>query len=318
MRRGKRQDFYDFAEQAITRMERQGKADSARRYRHVVFKKFKPVAGSPLPFDRIDVRLLREFETAMVEKGNARSTVATAFRAVRSIYNKGVAEGLVEQADSPFLRFRPAPVPRKKKVSLTDAEMRAMEEAELPEDGIRRHARDAWVLSFYCAGMRFKDVCLLRRSDIRRDGDGWRLRYSSSKSHDSFALRLPEPAVRIAEHYGLGDPDADPDEFLFPFLRGEDIKTPEKLRRVKDSRNVSVNKQLKIVAEQVGVKKNVSFHLSRHTFASLAVVRGLDVHAISGLLGHEDLKTTVTYLSDLDQAGADRAMDQVFGGSNGK
>jgi integrase len=315
VRRGKkRQDFYDFAEQAITGMERKGQADSARRYRHVVFTKFKASAGSPLPFDRIDVRLLREWETAMVEKGNAASTVATAFRAVRSIYNKAVSEGLVEAGDSPFLRFRPAPVPRKKKEKLSDKEMRAIEEADLPEDGIRRHARDAFVFSFYCAGMRFKDVCLLRRSDLRRDGDGWRLHYSMSKTSDTFALKVPGPAVEIAERYGLGDPDEDPDEHLFPFLRGENIKTPEKLRRVKDSRNVSVNKQLKIIAEKVGVKKNVSMHVARHTFASLAQTRGIAVHAISGLLGHEDLKTTVRYLADLDQAGADSAMDEMFGG----
>lgn len=314
VRRGKRQDFYDYAEQAITRMERQGKADSARRYRHVVFKKFKASAGSPLPFDRIDVRLLREWETAMVEKGNAASTVATAFRAVRAIYNKAVAEGIVESGDSPFLRFRPAPVPRKRKVKLTDAEMRAIEEADLPEGGIRRHARDAFVFAFYCAGMRFKDVVLLRVGDFKRDGDAWRLHYAMSKTSDTFDLKLPAPAVEIAVRYGLGAPDVDPEWFLFPFLQGEDIKTPEKLRRIKDSRNVSVNKQLKIVAQKAGVRKNVSFHIARHTFANLARVRGIGVHAISGLLGHKDYKTTAIYLADLDQEGADNALDEMFGG----
>lgn len=313
VRRGKRQDFFAFAEMVITRMERQGKADSARRYRHVITKKLKEVVPGPLPFDRIDVRLLREWETHMIEKGNQAATVATAFRAFRSIYNKGVAEGLADPSKSPFLRFRPAPVPQKRKEKLTDGEMRAIEEVELKEGGKACVARDAFVFAFYAAGMRWKDICLLRLGDFRRDGDGWRLHYTSAKSHDTFALKLPAQAAKIAKRYGLGNSGADPDDLLFPFLRGEKIKTPEQLRRLKDSRGVAVNKQLKKVAKKAGVEKNVSFHLARHSFADLARVRGIDLYTISKALGHADLKTTQHYLRGFDQEALDGAMKNLFG-----
>ena len=320
-RKGRR-DFYAFTEEAITRMEQRGKADSARRYRHVVLKKFKGFTGSPLPFERIDVRLLREFETKLIAKGNAASTVATNFRAIRSVYNKGVAEGLAEPADNPFLRFRPAPVPPKRKEKLTDAEMRRIEEVELKAGSAAAHARDAFVFSFYCAGMRFKDVCLLRRSDLRHDGEEWRLHYTMSKTADAFALKVPVLALEIARRYGLEDePTAwegrgeDPAPFLFPFLQGADLSTPEKLRRVKDSRNVVVNKQLKRVAKKAKVKKDVSFHLSRHSFADLARVRGIDLHTISKALGHSSLTVTENYLKGFDQDAIDGAMDELFGGA---
>src|SRR5690606_9364935 len=130
-------------------------------------------------------------------------------------------------------------------------------------------------------------------SDLRHDGEGWRLHYSMSKTADAFALKVPAPALEIARRYGLEDEPAegegrgeDPAPFLFPFLQGADLSTPEKLRRVKDSRNVGVNKQLKRVAKKAKVTKDVSFHLSRHSFADLARVRGIDLHTISKALGH--------------------------------
>lgn len=307
-------DFFAFAEEAIERMERQGKADSARRYRFVVFSNLQAFTGVPLPFYRMNVRLLRDWETSMIEIGNAAGTVATAFRAVRSIYNKAIAEGLVNRNDSPFLSFRPAPVPRPLKAKLTNEEMHAIEDVKLEAGSKAWHARNAFVFSFYCAGMRFKDVCLLRRSDIHRDGKGWRVHYTTAKNLRNFALKLPQRAVDIAGHYRLSDPKADPDEYLFPFLRGEDLSTPERLRRIKDSRNTAVNKQLKKISRLAGVETNVSFHIARHSFADLARVRGIDLYTISKALGHSNLSVTENYFKGTDQDALDGAMDELFGG----
>ena len=307
-------DFFAFAKGAIERMERHGQADSARRYRFVVFSKLRGFTGTSLPFDRLNVRLLRDWETSMIERGNAAGTVATAFRAVRSIYNKAIAEGLGNRNDSPFLNFRLAPVPRPVKAKLTNEEMQAIEDVNLEVGSKTWHARNAFVFSFYCAGMRFKDVCLLRRGDLHQDGGGWRVHYTTAKSFRNFALKVPQRAADIAVLYGLGDAMADPEEYLFPFLRDRDVSTPERLRRVKDSRNVTVNKQLKKIARLAGVETNVSFHIARHSFADLARVRGIDLHTISKALGHSSLKVTEIYLKGFDQHALDGAMDELFGG----
>jgi hypothetical protein len=46
--------------------------------------------------------------------------------------------------------------------------MPAIERVELHSGSSAWHARNAFVFAFYCAGMRFKDVCILRLSDLPR------------------------------------------------------------------------------------------------------------------------------------------------------
>jgi integrase/recombinase XerD len=103
-------------------------------------------------------------------------------------------------------------VPRSTKTKLTDAEMQKLETVELKKDSAAWHARNAFVFAFYCAGMRFKDVCLLKREDLRKEGDGYRLHYAMSKTHKAFALKVPPQAVEIARLYDLeeGDPKGLP------------------------------------------------------------------------------------------------------------
>lgn len=57
----------------------------------------------------------------------------------------------------------------------------------------------------------------------------------------------------------------------------------------------AVQLSCKWIAEKAGIKKNVSFHTSRHTFATLTISACGDLSTVSRLLGHKDLKTTQIY-----------------------
>lgn len=77
------------------------------------------------------------------------------------------------------------------------------------------------------------------------------------------------------------------------------IKRYEPFRKDKRLFNIGsldmVNKRIKSIARKCGIEKPVSFHLSRHSFAVMALNYGMPIESVSKILGHTDIKTTQIY-----------------------
>lgn len=52
---------------------------------------------------------------------------------------------------------------------------------------------------------------------------------------------------------------------------------------------------LKEIADICGIKKNLTFHLARHTFATMSLSKGVPIESVSKMLGHTNIKTTQIY-----------------------
>lgn len=61
-----------------------------------------------------------------------------------------------------------------------------------------------------------------------------------------------------------------------------------------------VNRVLRKWAEDAGVKKHVTFHVSRHTFATLLITSGNDIYSTMRLMGHTSVGTTIVYAKMVD------------------
>ena len=60
--------------------------------------------------------------------------------------------------------------------------------------------------------------------------------------------------------------------------------------------NQKANSYLKEIADLCGIKKNITFHCLRHSFASLITLEaGVPIETISRMLGHSDITTTQVY-----------------------
>lgn len=64
--------------------------------------------------------------------------------------------------------------------------------------------------------------------------------------------------------------------------------------------NADVNRTLKDIVTAAGISKRVTFHTSRHTFATLLLADGVAITTIQKLLGHTSVKTTQIYSEVLD------------------
>ena len=67
----------------------------------------------------------------------------------------------------------------------------------------------------------------------------------------------------------------------------------------------NVNPCIKLWAKKAGISKHISFHVSRHTFATLELTYGADLYTVSKLLGHKNIQTTQIYAKIVDRKKAE-------------
>jgi site-specific recombinase XerD len=73
--------------------------------------------------------------------------------------------------------------------------------------------------------------------------------------------------------------------------------------------NSHTNVCLKEIGALCGIKKKLTFHLARHTFATLTLSKGVSIESVSRMLGHTDIKTTQIYARiTSDKIGSDMAV----------
>ena len=111
-------------------------------------------------------------------------------------------------------------------------------------------------------------------------------------------------------------PFLDNDASYSKFITTEDFQkaSPELLTLLFnkiESQIALYNKSLKLIALKSKIKKKVSSHIARHSFADIARKK-VSVYDIQKMLGHTTLKVTESYLKSLDYDAMDKAMEEVF------
>lgn len=64
--------------------------------------------------------------------------------------------------------------------------------------------------------------------------------------------------------------------------------------------NKVTNRVLRLVRKKAGIEKRLTFHVARHTFATISITIGMPIEVVSKLLGHTDIKTTQIYAKVVD------------------
>ncbi len=306
-------DFFELGEQLLKELEANKKYYASKTLK-VVLKKFEDFEGErSLPLKQIDGGYLEKFESHLRAKhGNSDSTINKNFEPIRKIINRALKSHLM--ANDPFKEYEvPTRSRAKQKVKLTFEQIQDIEALKLEPGSWEWHVRNAFLFSFYSGGIRFGDICGLKWQNVKNG----KLSYQMNKNEKPFSTELNDYQKDILNRYS-----GAPDEYIFPFLNShKDYSDPVELRRAISSNNVLVNGKkeegaetgLKLIAKLAGIDENISFHVSRHSFAQYAVSeKGLDVYELMQTLRHSKIETTQSYLKSLNEELADKAMKKVF------
>lgn len=128
-------------------------------------------------------------------------------------------------------------------------------------------------------GLRHCDIQKLHWGDIQKVGDQYRLNFTQQKTKGVEYQPISEQAYQLC-----GTP-GDVDRLVF-----EDLPDPS-----------WVSRPLKRWIEAAGIKRRVTFHCLKHTFATLQIAGGTDLYTVSKMLGHTNVRTTQIYAKVVDK-----------------
>lgn len=179
---------------------------------------------------------------------------------VRLAYEKGI----IEKEPYSMCHF-----PRgkcKERRPLSEMELKRLREAELPDKEAK--VRDLFVFAAY-TGLAFCDVMEFNfKTMTEQSGDMYFIDGSRLKTGTTFFTPILPPAMEVLERYNY------------------------KLPKIS---NQKANDYLHLIESRLGINKSITFHVARHSFATLSLSHDVPIEKVARMLGHTDIKTTQIY-----------------------
>ena len=237
----------------------------------------------------VNLMWLMDLEAWLIERGNSKNTIATAMSALKSTVRQAVNFDILPK--DPFAKYTIRKGATYEKALDID-DVKQLESMDLTADYAK--CRDAWMFSFYCAGIRVSDLVMLDVSDVANG----KLEYTMRKNGKKMGFPLSEKAQAIANEY-IAEARAAGREKLFGLVPEgmEDKMAVAKAIRAATSYG---NKRLRQLSDELGIKK-ATWHAARAAFATYAVRSGMDLDTVRQMLAHSDLATTQMYLASRTQ-----------------
>lgn len=229
----------------------------------------------------LNIEFVSDFEFYLkTEKKIDLNTNAKYIKNLKKIINECVAKNWLHK--HPFLGYK-LKTKQTERPFLSEAELKRLEEKEFTIERLE-HVRDMFVFSCY-TGLAFVDVFNLTKDSITIGIDGERWVYTSrQKTKTTSRIPLLPPALAIIEKYK------------------DHPQACNKMKLLPIPSNQKANAYLKEIADLCEIKKQLTFHIARHTFATtVALTNGVPIESVSKMLGHKKLQTTQHYAKILDK-----------------
>jgi integrase len=266
-------DFVQFFYQI---KEKQKKKNSRKPYTNA-YNYLKSFTNDKLAFSEVDKKFCNDFKEYLLNNVAA-NTAHTYFSRLKAVLNVAVEKEIIDTNPARFIQIKKTDVERE---FLTIEELRKLKDTPCPNEQTKR----AFLFSCF-TGLRFSDIQKLTFNDVR---EGY-LYFRQEKTSDVERVPLSKSALGILDQQ-----------------RAEG-RTEGKVfnLNIHDATRKQINKWV----EKAELKKHVTWHVGRHTFATMALTHDIDIYTLRDLLGHKDLKNTQIYAKLIDKKKAE-AIDKL-------
>ncbi len=266
---------------AYLRHEKNASPHTVASYRRDLLQLDRYLEEKKVKLREIDNIVLRGFLAVLYERGEKKSTIGRKLAAIRSFFQFCVRKGWMDDNPAKVVATprQDKPVPS----FLSEEEMQ--EFLDLPQTSKPLDVRDKAMLELlYATGIRVSELVGIELEDVKFSERLIRVRGKGKKERLVPFGRVAEESlysylrVRASIHKGQVD-----DTPLFLNYRGKKLSSR------------SVERAVDKYIRRSALRRKISPHSLRHSFASHLLSRGADLRVIQELLGHESLATTQKY-----------------------
>ncbi len=272
-------DFIEyFGKQAAKRHKNDSKSISVNWDRaHDLLKIF--TKEKPLPFAQIDMHLIESFRDFLLKAprgGNksgtiSQNTASTYFTLFKAALHQAFIDSYFDVDIAAKVKGISGVESRREYLTIEELNKLAATPCEYPM--LKKAA-------FFSAltGLRHSDIRKMTWKELSVEGDHYRINFTQRKTGGVEYMPISEQAYLIC-----GEP-SEPDRLVF-----EGLQDPS-----------WINRPVKKWIEAAGIKKHITFHCFRHSYATNQLTEGTDLYTVSKMLGHTNIRTTQIYAKVVD------------------
>jgi len=295
-------DFYSFANTSCEAYLRAGQIGTYDKNRSVIEKLKKFTSQKDIFFQDITPEFLHKYETyCQITWKNKVNTINKDMKFIRKLFNDAYRIGKIEHSQIPFNKYQ-MKTEKTHRTFLTSDELTLFENVKVTPGTRMALHKDMFIFASYAGGLRVSDVLKLKWEDF----DGVHVSISIHKTKTQLSVLLPKRALEIIGKYR--PEEVNPSYFIFPQLDNElKLNDPLAVDLEISRATAYINKNLGLLATKAKITKHISFHISRHTWATRALQKGISIDKVSKIMGHADIRETQIYAKIVNEE-LDKAM----------
>jgi integrase/recombinase XerD len=302
-------NFFEYAKKRLEKIKSTLSYSTYKAYTNQV-NKFETFIGTKdVYFDEITVALLNDYKFHLSDKlSNGDTTQRLSIIVLGTIFRDAIKEEVIPETMFPFNKIT-LKISASKRLFLNKAQIDKLTNEKLIEGKKAVLWRDLFLFSIYAGGLRFSDVIEMKYANYNEAEH--KINKLIRKTGRVHQFKIGKVAIDILEKYKKEN--VSHDDFIFPII--EDKEGYEKNEAIRYSQTAKFNKlanwHLNKLGKKIELPFDLSFHLSRHSFATNALNNGMRIEHVSKLMDHRDIGTTQIYAKIISEE-LDKAVDNYI------